>query len=133
MEFDKSRVYTALNADELKIGSKVIVANTIKGLKGKVEENEITEINDIKDDCYGNRFTAWYGEELLGYALAYLVSPPEEKKLHWTDLRIGDIVKCKFKNVRHQINGIDEDDKCVFFGGEWTRDKELADWKKVED
>lgn len=29
MEFDKSRVYTAVNADELKIGSKCIFADTI--------------------------------------------------------------------------------------------------------
>lgn len=27
MEFDKSRVYTALNADELKIGSKCVFAD----------------------------------------------------------------------------------------------------------
>lgn len=27
MEFDKSRVYTALNADELKVGSQVIVGD----------------------------------------------------------------------------------------------------------
>ena len=32
MEFDKSRVYTALNADELQIGSKCIFADTVKGL-----------------------------------------------------------------------------------------------------
>ena len=37
MEFDKSRVYTALNADELKIGSKVILGNTLSELKEAVE------------------------------------------------------------------------------------------------
>ena len=34
MEFDKSRVYTAVNADELKIGSKCVFWRTqYKGLK----------------------------------------------------------------------------------------------------
>lgn len=33
MDFDKSKVYTALNADELKLGSKVIVADDLKTLK----------------------------------------------------------------------------------------------------
>ena len=32
MEFDKSRVYTALNADELKVGCKVIIADDIASL-----------------------------------------------------------------------------------------------------
>ena len=29
MEFDKAKVYTALNADELKVCSRVIIGNTI--------------------------------------------------------------------------------------------------------
>lgn len=33
MEFDESRVYTALNADKLEVGSKVITADTLKQLK----------------------------------------------------------------------------------------------------
>ena len=39
MEFDKNKVYTALNADELKVGSKVIVANYLESLKAQVEAN----------------------------------------------------------------------------------------------
>ncbi len=33
MEFDKSRVYTALNAEDLPIGSKCIFSDTIQGLR----------------------------------------------------------------------------------------------------
>lgn len=33
MEFDKNKVYTALNADEVKVGSEVIVANSPASLK----------------------------------------------------------------------------------------------------
>lgn len=36
MEFLKERVYTALNADGLKIGSKVIIGDTIEGLRNRV-------------------------------------------------------------------------------------------------
>lgn len=39
MEFDKNRIYTAVNADELKIGSKCIFADTVRGLRRKVEED----------------------------------------------------------------------------------------------
>ena len=38
MKFDKSRVYTALNADELKVGSKVIVADSVRALKNAVKD-----------------------------------------------------------------------------------------------
>lgn len=33
MKFDKNKVFTALNADELPIGSKVIVADNLASLK----------------------------------------------------------------------------------------------------
>lgn len=46
MEFDKSRVYTVLNADELQIGSKVILGNTLSELKEAVEvEKEEANLN----------------------------------------------------------------------------------------
>lgn len=38
MEFDKSRVYTSVNADELKVGSEVICANNLDSLKCKVKQ-----------------------------------------------------------------------------------------------
>lgn len=130
MEFDKSKVYTAVNADELKVGSKVVCANTIKDLKRKVAENEIIGINGIKDDCYENRFTAWFDDD---YALAYLVSEPEEKKLKWTDLKIGDVIRNKeLPFIKHLITGIDEGAGQVFFCDSWTKNDELEEWEKVE-
>lgn len=139
MEFDINRVYTAVNADEVKVGSKVICANTIKDLKRKVAENEITEIKGIKDDCYENRFSAWFDDDLLdddllGYALAYLVSEPEEKKLKWTDLKIGDVIRNKkLPFIKHLIIGIDEGAGQVFFCDSWTKGDGLAEWEKVEE
>lgn len=134
MEFDINRVYTAVNADEVKAGSKVICANTIKDLKRKVAENEITEIKGIKDDCYENRFSAWFDDDLLGYALAYLISEPEEKKLKCTDLKIGDVVRNKkLPFIKHLITGIDEDAGQVFFCDSWSKSDELEEWEKVEE
>ena len=78
MEFDKSRVYTAVNADELQIGSKCIFADTVRGLRRKVEEDiDCLEIfyrlyNNGGDDLFvGNDCT---------YCYAYLIELPAEPK-----------------------------------------------------
>ena len=78
MEFDKSKVYTAVNADELPIGSKCIFADTVKGLRRKVEE-DIDRIetfyrlhnNGVDDLFVGNDST---------YSYAYLIEPPVEQR-----------------------------------------------------
>ena len=76
MEFDKSKVYTAVNADELKIGSRCIFADTVRGLRRKVEEDtDCVETfyrlynNGVDDLFVGNNFT---------YCYAYLIEPPAE-------------------------------------------------------
>ena len=130
MEFDKSKVYTALNADEVKIGSKCIFANNLDSLKCKVEEGtDIRPIVQILNDSYERRFkTDVRGE----YPFAYLISEPEEKKLKWTDLKLGDVIRHKSTKVEYLITGIHYDDKCVFFCGDWADDEELEAWEKVE-
>lgn len=136
MEFDKSRVYTALNADELKPGSKVIAANNIDSLKCKVNDgNEIIKVSEILEECYERRFQLDY---MGTYPFVYLVSEPEEKKLKWTDLKFGDIIKCKTET--RMVTGIDTTDEpdedgdvChICAGGWWSTDKELEEWEKVE-
>ena len=81
MEFDKSRVYTAVNADELQIGSKVILGNTLSELKEAVEvekEEAIQNLAIIHGEDIMLRFT---GDKYhSGYTLAYLIEPPAEKK-----------------------------------------------------
>ena len=68
MEFDKSRVYTAVNADELRAGDKVIVANSLYYLKKQVEEDDVTdEIMYIATDTNDKRFRVdRSGEEKRG-------------------------------------------------------------------
>ena len=80
MEFDKSRVYTAVNADELKIGSKVICADTVKALRKKVQADDYAQYVQpfirLLDNGYDVQFLA--GCYLYNYA--YLVEPPAEPK-----------------------------------------------------
>lgn len=128
MEFCKSKVYTALNADELKVGSKVMVANSLATLKNLVEEDlSIVTLVGIDDESYSARFfdgtTNWY--------LAYLVEEPEENKLRWTDLKVGDIITSG--NLTAMITEIDKEYHIhICAGHKWFSDEELEDWEKVE-
>ena len=79
MEFDKLRVYTALNADELKVGSKCIFADTVKELKEVICENRIDTLFGITDEQYSCRFVSDHGRKRQ-FALAYLIEPPAEPK-----------------------------------------------------
>lgn len=79
MKFDKSRVYTALNADELNIDDKVIVSNNLYLLMKKVREcnkESIRKIREIKPNYYESRFQITTGEMFI---LAYLVERKKEE------------------------------------------------------
>lgn len=80
MEFDKSRVYTALNANELEVGSTVIVANDLQSLRAKVEKFDTSyevHLNAILSEASIHRFRTSSG---YVYILAYLIEPPKEPK-----------------------------------------------------
>ena len=81
MEFNKSRVYTALNADELKIGSRVILGDSLSELREAVEaekEAAIQNLMIIHGENMSFRFT---GDKYhSGHSLAYLIEPPSEEK-----------------------------------------------------
>ncbi len=85
MEFDKSRVYTALNADELKVGSKVIVSDCISELKELVANYKDADARELIRICSESSLDGRFETMTNIYHLAYLVSEPEEKKLKWTD------------------------------------------------
>ena len=130
MKFDENRVYTALNADELPIGSKVIVADNLASLKKKVaafyDENAIayiTEVCDIISESCADRFKIverYYDRCLYGfYGLAYLVAEPEPKpnriikcKCKCETYKIGDILTDG--NVDYMILGIDRSSDSVY-------------------
>lgn len=81
MKFDVSKVYTSVNADEVKIGSIGYFADNLKSLHNLVQENRETQkdiILDILDTSNGARFAAdCYG---CLYNLFYLVEEPKEEK-----------------------------------------------------
>ena len=72
MEFDKSRVYTAVNADELEAGDIVFVADTLDDLQ-RIVTNASTTIKikavEASDEAY--RFTV---ASSVSYMLAYLIA-----------------------------------------------------------
>ena len=80
MKFDKSRVYTAVNADELKIGSRCLFADTVRGLRRKVEEegdaNRVETFYRLHNNGADNLFV---GNNYV-YCYAYLIEPPAEPK-----------------------------------------------------
>ena len=130
MEFDKSKVYTALNADELKVGSTVVVANDLSSLKTKVQSGSYSAtLLKIWGTSSTNRFEVTSMNDR--YNLCYLISEPEEKKLKWTDLKIGDIITNG--NLTAMITEIDKEYHIhICAGHKWYSDEELEDWEKVE-
>ena len=80
MKFDKSRVYTALNADELKVGSKVYVSDNMYYLRECVEDNfESCILTRVMSEKEAKRFGI-DDKSNEKWQLAYLIEPPAEPK-----------------------------------------------------
>ncbi len=80
MTFDKSKVYTALNADELRVGSRCIFADTMQDLKKSVERSvgyERTKLKRLQDDTNTCRFIDSFGKM---FVFAYLIESPKESE-----------------------------------------------------
>ncbi|MFC2602298.1 MAG: hypothetical protein ACFNX0_00130 [Treponema sp.] len=119
MEFDKSRVYTALNADELEVGSTVFVANTLAFFKEVVNDEQSdrrVKVDRIESECYESRFHA----NSENWQLAYLISPPKKPEYkpfsdtetaYKTITAHGGWIKEKSKKELRFIFGIDMNDK----------------------
>ena len=74
MEFDKSRVYIALNAEELQVGSMVLFEDRLCLLKCLVENNATPDtLEFVRAETYQFRFLSE-----TDFALAYLIAPPAE-------------------------------------------------------
>lgn len=74
MEFDKSRVYTALNADELSVGSRCIFSDTY----GDLHDAVIDDVNTSTLDSISSPYTKmrFVDETYRTWYFAYLVSEP---------------------------------------------------------
>lgn len=80
MEFDKSRVYTALNADELEIGSRCFFADTIQDLRQKVQDEDGEICVGILTNLYGDDNVERFVAGCFTYIYAYLIELPSEPK-----------------------------------------------------
>ena len=137
MEFNISRVYTTVNADSIPIGSKVLIADNLAYLKKNVEcsfEGSGNILREIKGEEFEQRFVVGAGE----YPIVYLVDLPEDIKLKWTDLKLGDIVKdgtrTSMVTVIDTSNKPDEDGDIlhICLGDCWYTDFEIGECEKVE-
>lgn len=79
MNFDEKMVFSAVNAEELKPGDKVIVADTMAELKMYVEQNVgALEIERIEpENCIGRFTTHDTNSWRVHFSLAYLVERKE--------------------------------------------------------
>lgn len=71
MIFDIDRVYTQINANKLKIGDKVILADTLADLEKKVEVG--TQISVLKQILSKRAMFRFCNENYTNCSLAYLV------------------------------------------------------------
>ena len=77
MKFDKTRLYTACNADEVKVGSRGFFADSISELKRKISEGE--EPLTLVKICGEEAATRFSVSPVSSYILFYLVEEPKEK------------------------------------------------------
>jgi hypothetical protein len=133
MMFDERRVFTALNADKVEIGAKVIVSDNIADLKCTVEMGgNPTVIKEINPSSFKDRFVTILGT----YSLCYVVESLGDMK--WSDLKIGDLIR--LNNCTEMVVGIDtnpepdEEDGLLYHicsGSGWISDEDLRDWELV--
>ena len=83
LELNESRIYTSVNADKIKIGSKGYYSNSLEGLIMEVKNslgNDYGEIYGIKPRSFNNRF---FIKGVGEFNLFYLVAEPEECRPHY--------------------------------------------------
>ena len=126
MKFDKSKVYTALNADELKVGSKVYVSDNMYYLRECVEDNfESCILTRVMSEKEAKRFGI-DDKSNEKWQLAYLIEPPAEpkykpfssvEKAMETIIQHGGWVKDKKNNVQLLVVGFDDDNVFILGNG----------------
>jgi hypothetical protein len=87
MEFDKSKVYTALNADEVIVGSKGFFGDSILQLEDNMQIEKIHTVRKIWDD---DKYFRFQTEEGACYSIFYLVEEPKYRAYKNTDEMIED-------------------------------------------
>ena len=163
MDFDKSMVYTALNADIVKPGTRVLVANNLDALKQKVnaydkedDRHEATEpatVIDIQDECMCNRFKVKFDgidDRDYEYSLVYVIPQTERpfnnlaELITFWDMHLQKEKRPPFtlpfiwvmdinKNTHMLITGFRKSDESVKIGGHWYNLQYMFDNFTFED
>ena len=81
MIFNPAKVYTQLNAEDLKIGSQIVVANNLYDLRSFIESyssfDEAMTLSRIMPETWERRFALNPQIDAKNtFALAYLISEP---------------------------------------------------------
>lgn len=116
MGFDKSKVYTALNADELKLGSKCVFADTINDLRKYTQDKDVDTYVQRLKCLYGDEYSARFiADDKSLYTYAYLIDEPQYKPFESVDKAMealrshGAWVEHKALVSRLLIVGMDDD------------------------
>lgn len=131
MKFDKSRVYTAVNADELKVGSKCLFADTLAELRALVQECEgysKSELREIREDDEVYRLVDKVGHTS---ALAYLLLSPDEPK--YKPFESVEKAMEVIKKHGGWVKWKDDDIQGLVVGKSDDRVKILQDWVLPEE
>ena len=86
MTFDKTKVYSVTNADELEVGSMIIVADNLAELRAKVKicdsamgADIIKKLKGVRDDTHSLRFEVKIDHlHDMVFNLAYLIKEPQK-------------------------------------------------------
>jgi len=140
MKFDKSRVFTAVNAEELKVGSKVIISDTIASLELKVNKwiegctDNVHKLIYIRGKDEHSRFEVEMGSSWM---LAYLVEEAKDEGLKWTDLNLGYALRGVSISLRVMVIGINidpnTDTHILLSSVGWIKDDCLKDWELITE
>ena len=131
MKFDKSRVYTALNAEDLPIGSKCIFADTVRGLQKRVQNETAANYVEVFVKLYNNGADDQFVADCYTYNYAYLIEPPGEPKYYPFESveKAMEAIQKHGGWVKHKNNGC----QSIVIG----RGKDLMrlydDWYSLED
>ena len=110
MKFEKSKVYSALNAEDLPIGSKCIFADTVRGLQKRVQNETAANYVEVFVKLYNNGADDQFVADCYTYNYAYLIEPPGEPKYY------------PFESVEKAMGAIKKH-------GGWVKDKTTDDLK----
>lgn len=106
MKFDKSKVYSALNADEVPIGSVGFVSNNMLELKDKVSRSDSfipVSVTKILSDAFIGRFIV--DNDTGNYPLFYLLKKSKKsKKRYYPYLNTDEMIFDFKKRFNHSVD-----------------------------